>query len=128
MISCAITRGTPAIWLTSWALIGACSSFRPGTDVAPEVAHAWGCSVSAVQQRAVVLDSLLPAGKVYIPQVGWDACELLAHNGSPTRIELQQTADVRAANWWYQSEEVAHLVGLQLDPRTMRWFVTYVGW
>lgn len=102
--------------------------FQPGQGVSPTFASQWGCNYTEVMEQADRLAERLPAGKVYVPQVGWTACELLAHNGRPTEIDRQQTAYGRSASWWYSSTTSyeTHLVSLTL--RSGRWVVDYVGW
>ena len=80
----------------------------------------------AVQDRAIQKSADLPLGHEFIPQVGWTACELLASEGQPTRVELQQTTEGRLARWWYQNEDETHQVSLRLD--LTGWVVDYVSW
>ena len=109
-----------------------CTPFRPGQGVTPDFATAWGCDAGDIATRASALDSALEAGHVYIPQVGWTACDVLAHNGTPTRVDLQQTAYGRSASWWYEcpdcDQPTVHLLSLNYDPDRVAWVVTYVGW
>ena len=67
----------------------------------------------------------------YIPEVGWDACSLLAHNGSPTEIDYQTSEYSRSMSWWYHEVEDVHLVTLDYRPDNRggsNWIVSYVGW
>lgn len=68
----------------------------------------------------------LPDGRAYVPQVGWNACSLMAHVGAPDDVDRQQTADGRHATWWYRSETDVKMVTLTQDGR--QWIVDYVGW
>lgn len=103
--------------------------YQPGSRVTPEVCERWGCDWPAVQARADELKADLELGQNWIPQVGQDACEVLARVGAPTDVDYQQTTMGRSASWWYQMQNTdAHLLSLDLDPETGDWFVSYVGW
>lgn len=118
------------------AATGGCASFNqgrgmflPGQGVTEDFAVRYRCTAEVIKNAAEALNARRPSGQNYIPQVGWDACELMAHNGRPTRIDHEQTADGRYQNWWYQSNTDAHLVTLEYDPKRLRpWVVSYVGW
>ena len=112
--------------LVAVTLLAACVSFTPGRGVDEEFAGAWGCSESQVAARAEVLKAALGSGRQYIPRVGWSSCELMAHNGKPTRVDYQRTATITAASWWYQSDSETHLISLTREQG--QWIVTYVGW
>lgn len=110
-------------------VVSACiPMYQPGQGVTPAFAAQWGCKYEDIMIGAEQYAAQLPAGQVYIPQVGWNACNLLAHNGRPTRVDHQQTAYGRSASWWYhaQGSSEAHLVSLEYRDR--RWIVDYVGW
>lgn len=135
-------------------LIGvlACAPYQPGAGVSPDFASSVGCNYKQVMERARVLKARLEDGLTYTPRVGWDACNLLAHNGKPSRIEYQETATTRYASWWYQTGGDVGLVTLTLGRTRGRtpnspigcpsqwltncppemssspWVVTYVGW
>lgn len=105
--------------------------FRPGQGVTPSIAAEYGCIAKSIESLAATLKESLPPGRNYVPEVGWDACTLMAHNGTPTSIDHQQTATMRAQSWWYQSNAEVHLVTLQYTPGRTEgspWVVTYVGW
>lgn len=115
----------------------ACASFRPGSGVSEDFASAYYCSAKNIKARADSLKQQLKADEQFIPRVGWNACDLLAHNGVPTRIDRTETGDIVAQSWWYQAvsdySSETHLVTLQLAPRGWSgtgspWIVTYVGW
>jgi len=111
----------------------ACTPFRPGQGITPEAARDYGCDYESLVDHADTLTTRLSGESYqYIPQVGWDACELLAHNGTPTRVEHQETAEgQRYMSWWYQAEDETHLVSLVWQPtegKVSSWIVNYVGW
>jgi hypothetical protein len=115
-------------------LVGAiaCTQFRPPTTVPADFAASWGCNAANVESAAAALEAVLESGQRYIPQPGWDACDLLAHNGLPTHIDRQSSADGRhAATWWYQCVaegcDETHMVTLAL-VEGRGWIVDYVGW
>jgi len=110
-------------------ILAGCATFRPGHGVTPDIATQYGCNYDAIVAQTDTLTAGLGGAQyVYIPKVGWDACNLLAHDGAPTRVEHLETQDVRAQDWWYQDEDNTHLVTLTWEPKSGRWFVTYVGW
>lgn len=113
--------------------------FYPADGVTPAIASRYGCDLKAVQARFTPLFDSLKATKSpsYIPQVGMDACNVLAHVGAPSRIGQQQTADGRSETWWYHKRAISsrdaktHMVTLQLTqgkPGSSPWVVDYVGW
>lgn len=101
---------------------------QPGGGVDQDLAHAWGCNSVVVQQKAEEYRAALPAGRVYMPQVGWDACELLARVGAPRNINRQQSTTGRSAHWWYGPRSSPTLVRLeQYQEANNKWRVVYVG-
>ena len=113
-----------------------CATFQPGAGVDRRLSEQWACDHEFVQQMAAEAKAELEASRFtnWIPQVGWDACQVLARIGAPKDTELQQTTAGRSASWWYQDTSyggdpsVLHLVSLEHKPATGRWVVTYVGW
>lgn len=105
----------------------ACATFTPGHGVTEELANRWGCDYSHVTSLAAEVKDGLPPGNEYIPQTGWSVCELMAHNGAPTRIDYQELRGQRFSTWWYQAETEAHMVNLELTA-SRGWRVSYVGW
>jgi len=89
-----------------------------------------------VRARADSLKASLTTTERYIPRVGWDACELLACNGAPAKVESQETEHSRSMSWWYYDYDShgvreAHLVTLRwwpTDGGRSPWVVDYVGW
>ena len=121
-------RGLSIVAIT---VLTGCATFTPGAGVSPRVSQNWGCDHAAVQAEIAVAKEGLGMMEEWIPQVGWDACKLLARNGIPTRVEYQQSTYGRSASWWYDNGSTLHLVTLELVAgRVMgaRWVVSYVGW
>lgn len=119
----------------------ACTPLWPGTGVTPDFASAWACNADSALAKAAKLVTDLKQNEQYIPHPGWDACDVLAHNGVPTRVEYQLLADGSGhASWWYPcvsdycSEThlvtltlvLGHLEGSTYVPN--RWVVDCVGW
>lgn len=98
----------------------------PGVYVTDNKAAVWGCRGEYVRLAATDYAKKLPAGKVYIPQVGWDVCELLARVGDPREVELQQSQYGRSASLWYGSPSDPHLV--TIEQQGSKWVIDYVGW
>jgi hypothetical protein len=118
-------------------LSGGCALFNawwgidfevPGRGVTSGVAQQWGCDVDRVKANASEYRKQAGVGGVFIPQVGWDACELLARTGAPRDHTIHQSAHGQAASWWYGNSMEAHLVTLILDERRGRWVVDSVNW
>lgn len=61
------------------------------------IAERWGCSYNAVRRVYGELHSDLPAGDGYAPEMGWSACEALAHLGPPDSVER----DSAGVSWLY---------------------------
>jgi hypothetical protein len=98
---------------------------------------ALGCSGPMVKAKADSLRATLTSTERFIPRVGWDACELLAHNGAPAKVESQETEHTRSMSWWYYDYDShgvreAHLVTLRWQPSSLGgrspWVIVYVGW
>jgi hypothetical protein len=107
-------------------ILAGCATWTPGRGVSPELADSWGCHYDAVMARAAEVDTL-GASEEWIPRVGYDACEVLARNGSPTQVEWHETASGQSVSWWYSWPYAGtHL--LRLEAREGQWVVAYVGW
>jgi len=93
--------------------IGCASSLStPGVGLTPEVSNRWGCDYGSVASRAEIhRQDLIDANDYYVPTVGWDACDLLAHNGAPSRVEER----AGSVDWWYESATTAFKVTLQRE-------------
>lgn len=104
----------------------ASAPFGPGHDVNPGWANRWECQLSDVERLTQEAVAGTPKGQVLIPQVGWDACHLMAALGVPQRTDLQQTTSGRYTTWWYEGYGQAHMV--TLENRGALWVVNYVGW
>lgn len=123
-------------WVIGLVLLAGCATllnpFQPGSGVSASVAQRWGCDRDAVAQEAEEARRGLKVGQNWIPQVGWNACTVLARVGAPTEVDLQQTAYGRSASWWYKSGYDVHLVSLEAHEGRVTgqptWTVTYVGW
>lgn len=108
----------------SVAMVG-CAAMQPGQGLDRRFPSNWGCSYNEVAERAERLAADLPDGKMYTPQVGWTACDVLAHNGQPDRVDTQTSAYSRSASWWYDTAEDMNLISLERQGG--EWVVTYVG-
>lgn len=100
----------------------------PGRGVDERAAQQWGCQADQVQTAAAENRRGLGLGQTYTPQVGWTACELMAHVGAPRDYELQQTTEGRSASLWYGKPADPHLVTVALDSTRGVWIVNYVSW
>lgn len=127
-----------ALTLAVLAALPGCSLFNawwgldfevPGRGVTSSVAQQWACDIEAVQANAARYRREAGFGSVFIPQVGWDACELLARTGAPREHTIHQVGGVRAASFWYGTPNAgrAHLVTLTQNDRG-RWIVDGVHW
>lgn len=113
--------------LAAFALATGCVTFASGpVHVDERVATAYGCDAELVRLRAVEVSKDLGAGRVWVPQVGWNACNLLAHNGTPNDIDTQTSEYGRSATWWYRGYRESRMV--RLEWRAPDWRVIYVGW
>ena len=112
-----------AIALAGAAL--ACAATRPLTTIEPGFAKSVGCDAVALDVRADSLRSQLAPGTGYVPAVGWDACDVLAHDGGPTAVD-RQPADRMHVTWLYQKGDESHRV--RLVNRDGRWIVETVEW
>ena len=75
-----MTRGFLSYFNAILILLAACTSFRPGQGLTPELAQSVECDYDYLVSRADTLTTRLSgASYQYIPKVGWDAYELLAH-------------------------------------------------
>lgn len=130
-------------WLGLPILVLGCAIAQPGHGVSAEFAGRYGCSAELIAKRAEVYHQRLQRGRQFIPQVGWDACELMARNGAPDDVDRIQSAYGQSHNWWWHSDAGAHLVTLERhsgEPKWVGdcpdgecriispWVVTYVGW
>jgi len=127
-------------WILLLALVsfGGCASLfnawmgidfdLPGRGVNDRVAQQWNCRADRVQIAAEEYRKELSVGQTFVPQVGWNACELLARMGAPRDYNLQQTTSGRSASLWYGRGTDPHLVSLDLNPTRNEWVVTYVGY
>jgi len=134
LVVCGSRRGSDtilllALWACSWL---SCAAHRPGARVTRDFAEACGCDFVLVMAEARKLEGGLESATLeYIPRVGWDACEVLAHNGRPTRVDHHESESGRSMSWWYQSDAETHLITLRQHPGrpgACKWVVDYVGW
>lgn len=107
------------------ALTG-CMTMQPGQGVDEDFAQRWGCDPATVMARADSLADELPSGQMWVPQVGWSACDLMSHNGAPDDIDRQTSRAGRSASWWYTSGKYETRL-ISLDYEGGEWVVTYVG-
>jgi hypothetical protein len=119
-----------ALALTSCAALNELSHGPdyPGSGINYDTASRWGCNAAIIKIEAQELIADLEPGKTYIPQVGWDACKLLAHNGAPRDYDYQMTRYGRSASLWYGSPMNPHLVSMEHNEASGKWTITYVGW
>ena len=96
-----VLRALAASILAIAVSIGCTSTLsRPGAGLTPEVSSRWGCDYGSVASRAEIhRQDLTDANDYYIPTAGWDACDLLAHNGAPSRVEER----AGSVDWWYEN-------------------------
>jgi hypothetical protein len=119
------TVAVAALWI-------ACAVATPRQGVPRDLAERWGCNFDALMQETARLEGRRLEGRLSIPQPGWDACELLAHNGAPEDVETQRPENT-TATWRWRSDDGTHLVSLELERPTppgkqSPWIVTHVRW
>lgn len=115
--------------LTLMALFGCASGGLPYPHWA-EVGRQWGCDPLAVQAANRAYWSTLPKNTEEVePEVGWDACELLAKSGEPREVTSIQTATGRSYSLIYRplAGGKAHLVTL-VPSGQGDWRVETVVW
>jgi hypothetical protein len=100
----------------------------PGSGITFDTASRWGCNFVIVKKEAERLIAELSPGQTYVPQVGWDACTLMAHNGAPRDYDYQNTRHGRFASLWYGSPTNPHLISMEHNEASGKWTITYVGW
>ncbi len=110
----------------------ACAVPPPGQGLPRDLAERWGCNYDDLMQETARLEGHRAADPPPIPQPGWDACEVLAHNGAPQDIDTQRPAET-SATWRWRSDDGTHLVDLELVRPTppgkqSPWIVTDVRW
>lgn len=106
-------------------LAAGCATMQPGQGVDEGFARSWGCSYEQVMERAEELEERLPEGRMWTPQVGWDACELMARNGKPDDTDRTYTNYSTTATWWWQTDDGLKMVSMEL-VKGGEWEVTYV--
>lgn len=99
---------------------------QPGAGVSDSFAQRWGCSEETINRQAADLKKEKSWTELYRPQVGWTACNLMAHNGAPNDWELHQSTYGSSASWWYRMADELALV--TLEPYANGWKVSYVSW
>lgn len=108
-------------------LAAGCVAHRPGVGVTDAVARRWGCDPAEIFVRAESLKQQLSSSQQFIPQVGWTACDLLAHNGAPSEVEQTSTRAGTTYHWWYRDQYELNLIALEQDGSgVLR--VVYVDW
>lgn len=114
--------------LMAFVLAGCASSGLPYPRWA-EVGRQWGCDPLEVQQANQEAHRGRQNGFEYTPEVGWDACELLAKAGEPRDVDMVQTEAGRSYNLYYRrlTGGDTHLVTLEQDDSGV-WRVAMVVW
>ena len=102
---------------------GAINAPMPAQLVSTGLARDWGCTKPQVENRASFLADSLEYGLYYIPEVGWDACELLARDGMWDDIKRSDSVAV----WHYYVAGRDRTVTLRGDEYG-RWTVDEVDW
>ena len=97
-----------------------------------EVGRQWGCDPLEVQQARIEVGRTRPQGTAAIevkPEIGWDACRMLAESGEPREVRVMETTDARAYHLTYRrlTGGASHLVTLRQDPAGV-WRVDTVVW
>ncbi len=69
----------------------------------------------------------LPSGSRYTPMVGWDVCDVLAHNGIPTSSSTVATSSGRAEHWYYTGNTMSGLI-VMVPGKNGRKVVESVVW
>lgn len=108
-------------------LLAGCAAHRPPQTVPEDFTMSYGCDPQEVQQRADRLREQMDGPtSVYIPQTGWTACDLIAHNGRPSEVDRTSGYGETQHTWWYQGNTDMGMV--TLEPEGGEWVVTYVSW
>jgi hypothetical protein len=110
----------------------ACAMAPRGQTVPRDLAERWGCNYDALMQETARLEGRRAEGPPPIPQPGWDACEVLAHNGAPQDVDTERPEST-SATWRWRSDDGTHVVNLELARPTppgkrSPWIVTEVRW
>lgn len=116
LLACAVLTGCGIVYTVG----------SPGGGVDDSIASRYGCSAQEIKARARELKAALPSGQTYTPQVGWSACDVLAHVGIPTRSSLVATTSGRAEHWYYTTSISSGLVVLDVTSNGHR--VSSVVW
>lgn len=113
----------PLLLLAGALTVMGCATYPGGFNNA--FAEQWGCDYDQVVEEMGEYRS----GATFTPQVGWTACDVLAHVGGPADVNRQQSEQGQSATWWYRdygSSGGARMVTLEL--RGGHWIVDYVSW
>jgi hypothetical protein len=118
------------------------SSVAPNSQVSDAEAYQWGCDAALLKQktREFNMEAERQGGAlrqaaffgVVEPAIGWDACDLLAHDGAPSRVVEQPLLEARRhLSLWYDRPTFkgnleTHLV--TLTERAGSWVVNGVKW
>jgi hypothetical protein len=108
------------------ASIVGCSG-GPG-HVQPDFASAWGCNADSVAALGATVNKDVKPGYRLIPQPRWTACQLLAAEGQPDKVDYVTLAgSARSATWWWSYGSSAHMVTLQ-EAEDGGWRVQSAVW
>ena len=116
-----------AIAVLAMAMTGCATMDAAMHGIPPAFSESWGCDGENTNTgRMMTLEEQRAERRgPYLPQVGWNACRVLAELGVPRDIDRRQSAYGRSATWWYGGG--SNLLMVTLEERSGRWIVDYVG-
>lgn len=116
LISCVLTYGCAA----------SIANAMPGEGVEYDDAARWGCAWSELQSQIEYKKSTLKSGRIWVPQVGWGMCEVLASVGVPWEVDIQSGYGSTSYTLWYGDGLNEDMKMLRVDADTN--LVEYVSW
>lgn len=98
----------------------------PGGGISESFALRYGCSYTEVMTQAEKYKPIYKSGRVHIPYVGMDVCELMAKNGRPDDSTVHSSAYGKGATWWYGTGAYDSLWMITLNRENGSWVVSSV--
>ena len=98
---------------------------RPGSGVDASIAQRYGCDVTSVLAEARTTAAGL------MPQLGWNACRVLATIGRPDTDRLSVVAGVAPTlTWVYRLRDVTHVLRFEgrREEKRSQWILVTVSW
>lgn len=106
-------------------ILAGCAAQSAHQTISADLARSLGCNPQDVRERADRLhDQRDNATQTYVPKVGWTACDLIAHNGEPNRINGNTGHGYSLLDFRYDSGTVT----IEQHGDDDEWVVTQVRW